>query len=179
MMINDTRTKVFMAGTLALTLVTGFALAGARATTTRTGGQPAAKQTQVKPPQPIVVVVTDLDPAAVFDSTTPVVPASMPLGPFDAHKVMDLHVLSVVDRTVIGDAPFDQRTRFILPDGGVYEERTTPVDPAARRASLAGKELDLTGYEFSLLHALASRAPPPRFSASTTRCSSSASSPAA
>ncbi|HVP69117.1 MAG TPA: response regulator transcription factor [Anaeromyxobacteraceae bacterium] len=32
------------------------------------------------------------------------------------------------------------------------------VDPAARKASLAGRELELTGYEFSLLYALASRA---------------------
>lgn len=32
------------------------------------------------------------------------------------------------------------------------------VDPAARRASLEGKELSLTSYEFALLHALAARA---------------------
>ncbi|HEU4385017.1 MAG TPA: response regulator transcription factor [Anaeromyxobacteraceae bacterium] len=32
------------------------------------------------------------------------------------------------------------------------------LDPAARRATLAGKDLPLTGYEFSLLYALASRA---------------------
>ncbi len=32
------------------------------------------------------------------------------------------------------------------------------VDPAARRASLGGKELSLTSYEFALLHALAARA---------------------
>ncbi len=32
------------------------------------------------------------------------------------------------------------------------------VDPAARRATLGGKDLPLTGYEFSLLYALASRA---------------------
>ena len=32
------------------------------------------------------------------------------------------------------------------------------VDPGARRATLAGREIALTGYEFSLLHALAERA---------------------
>jgi DNA-binding response OmpR family regulator len=32
------------------------------------------------------------------------------------------------------------------------------VDPGARRATLSGRELPLTGYEFSLLHALADRA---------------------
>jgi DNA-binding response OmpR family regulator len=32
------------------------------------------------------------------------------------------------------------------------------LDPASRRATLGGRELDLTGYEFALLHALASRA---------------------
>ena len=32
------------------------------------------------------------------------------------------------------------------------------VDPSARRATLGGKDLPLTGYEFSLLYALASRA---------------------
>jgi len=32
------------------------------------------------------------------------------------------------------------------------------VDPASRRASVSGRELDLTGYEFSLLYALAARA---------------------
>ncbi len=32
------------------------------------------------------------------------------------------------------------------------------LDPAARRAALAGKDLTLTGYEFALLYALASRA---------------------
>jgi DNA-binding response OmpR family regulator len=32
------------------------------------------------------------------------------------------------------------------------------VDPGARRATLGGREVQLTGYEFSLLHALAERA---------------------
>ena len=32
------------------------------------------------------------------------------------------------------------------------------LDPAARRATVGGKDLILTGYEFSLLYALASRA---------------------
>lgn len=32
------------------------------------------------------------------------------------------------------------------------------IDPASRRASVSGRELSLTGYEFALLHALAERA---------------------
>jgi DNA-binding response OmpR family regulator len=40
----------------------------------------------------------------------------------------------------------------------VVEVGELVVDPGARRATMGGRELSLTGYEFSLLHALAERA---------------------
>ncbi|GEM_PF-6156195 len=51
-------------------------------------------------------------------------------GPFDGPETVDLWVVTVFDRRQLSGS-FDQVTRFILPDGHVYETRTTPVEPGA------------------------------------------------
>ncbi len=106
--------------------------------------QPAARQAALRQ-----VVVTNLDPATVFDSNTPVAMNETNLGPFDVKQTLDVWIVSMYDRAATGAKPFDQRIRLILPDGGVYEDRVTPVDPSALpgrttvRPDLAGHPIPL------------------------------------
>ncbi len=51
-------------------------------------------------------------------------------GPFSGPDTNDLWVVTVYDRRQLASG-FDQVTRFVLPDGHVYETRTTPVEPSA------------------------------------------------
>ncbi|HWO65712.1 MAG TPA: response regulator transcription factor [Umezawaea sp.] len=63
-----------------------------------------------------------------------------------------------------GAAQLDARIRAVLRRGGEHTEDAAVVvgglrvDPRSRRASLDGRELDLTPREFDLLHYLANRA---------------------
>jgi len=63
-----------------------------------------------------------------------------------------------------GAAQLDARIRAVLRRGGEHAEDAAVVvgglriDPRSRRASLDGRELDLTPREFDLLHYLANRA---------------------
>ncbi len=105
---------------------------------------PAARQPALRQ-----VVVTNLDPATLFNSNAPITMTEANLGPFDVKQTLDVWIVTMYDRTVTGTRPFDQRVRLILPDGGVYEDRVTPVDPSALpgrttiRPDLAGHPIPL------------------------------------
>lgn len=60
-------------------------------------------------------------------------------GPFVGPETNDVWVVTVYDRRQL-DGPFDQVTRFILPDGNVYETRTTPVEPGALPGTRANRD---------------------------------------
>ncbi len=76
------------------------------------------------------VVVTDQNPNAVFKEGRFVL-RRLSTGPFDAHRTLNLYIVTVLDRRQLKPGSYDQITRLILPDGSLYEERVTPVDPAA------------------------------------------------
>ncbi|UCF68258.1 MAG: hypothetical protein JSV80_02850 [Acidobacteriota bacterium] len=92
----------------------------------------------VSPVEPVVteaavvaVVVTDTDPASLFQPGSRYVAQPLSTGPFNAHETLNLYIITVYDRRAVGREPFDQVTRFILPDGSLYERRVTPIDPAS------------------------------------------------
>ncbi|RMG45741.1 MAG: hypothetical protein D6718_06645 [Acidobacteria bacterium] len=77
------------------------------------------------------VVVTDQDPSSVFQPGRRFVLRPLSTGPFDAHRTLNLFIITVFDRRQMPEGNYDQVTRLILPDGSLYEERTTPVNPGA------------------------------------------------
>ncbi len=83
--------------------------------------------------------VTDVPPAAILaGESSPATP--LWTGPFDPAAIDDLHVVAILDRRLVGDGPVDQVTRFVLPDGHLYELRVTPVDPAGAHGSSVARE---------------------------------------
>ncbi len=94
-------------------------------------------------PAIFAVLVTDLDPMALAERDRIVIRASRWTGPFDAKATAQLQVFVVLDRRLIGEAPFDLITSFRLPDGSLYQKRVLPVDPngeseqRVRRSQLA------------------------------------------
>ncbi|MBP7146085.1 MAG: hypothetical protein KBD01_00960 [Acidobacteria bacterium] len=122
-----------LAAVVAVALALGLALTPALA-------KKKAPQTS---PKIHAVVVTSVDPDEVLQaSAKQYKKGPFPLGPFRAHDTVNLYVVSVYDRRGVS-GPFDQVTKFVLPDGSNYETRTMPVDPAGlpnatvRRAELA------------------------------------------
>ncbi len=97
---------------------------------------------RVERPAVVTAAVLDVNPAEVLAGRTGTVGDPAHLGPFDAKTTMTVYVVAVYDRSRIGSAPFDQHVRLFLPDGNLYEDRVTPVDPQAlpgatvRRADL-------------------------------------------
>lgn len=102
-------------------------------------------------PAILAVLVTDLDPTALADQDRLSIRASRWTGPFAAQETDNLYVLSVLDRRVIGTAPFDLVVKFKLPDGSTYQTRTVPVDPTEKsgrkvfRPDLAPKPIRVMG----------------------------------
>lgn len=88
-------------------------------------------------PAPMIrgVLVTDLDPALVVHDGNGYAGPPAHLGPFNAHRTLNLYVVTAMDPGQLGEESFDQVTRFILPDGSTYETRVTPVDPSAEPGS--------------------------------------------
>lgn len=75
------------------------------------------------------ILVTDTDPALIIDPAVSV--RSFWNGPFDGQDTLNLYVVTLLDKNQLGTEEFDLLTRFVLPDGHVYEQRVMPVDPAA------------------------------------------------
>ena len=90
----------------------------------------AKKKAKQVSPEILAVVVTSVDPdEALQASAKEYRRGSFPQGPFLAHETVNLYVVSVYDQRGF-TGPFDQVTKFVLPDGSTYESRTMPVDPA-------------------------------------------------
>lgn len=112
-----------LAGVAVFSVLSGMALSVLAAERT-----PVARAASQRPAL-IWTAVTDTDPADYFSNKKA---APVPnLGPFNARTVEDLFVVAIYDRRLIGNQPFDQVTRFILPDGGLFQENVTPINPAA------------------------------------------------
>ncbi|GEM_PF-3962989 len=92
----------------------------------------------------ISTLVTSIDPDAVIEMNRGEL-LRVSTGPFDAPETLQLFVVTVYDRRAVGTEDFDQVTRFILPDGSVYETRTTPVSPTALPGEVVDRE-DLAPY---------------------------------
>ncbi|MDQ7087835.1 MAG: hypothetical protein Q9Q13_08260 [Acidobacteriota bacterium] len=76
------------------------------------------------------VLVTDIDPAKVAAGEGVSLHPGWN-GPFHAHQTLAVWVVTVMDRRSLGSDGLDVVTRFILPDGSLYQTMTTPVDPNA------------------------------------------------
>ena len=76
------------------------------------------------------VLVTDIDPARVAAEGRLSLHPDWN-GPFRAHQTLAVWVVAVMDRRALGTDPLDVITRFVLPDGSVYQTVTTPVNPEA------------------------------------------------
>jgi hypothetical protein len=83
------------------------------------------------PPPLTRVIVTDVNPATLLHARDGAAAGPLKLNSFDAKSTLDVYVVALYDRTRVGDRPFDERLRLILPDGGTYLNRVIPVDPTA------------------------------------------------
>ncbi|GEM_PF-5448221 len=88
-------------------------------------------EVEMRAPEPLTSVVTDTNPRAILPLTKQkITDPSIPTGPFNAHRTVMLHILSVYDRRTFGRQPFTQITRFILPNGSLYGTRSVSVTPS-------------------------------------------------
>jgi hypothetical protein len=94
------------------------------------------------------VVVTDQNPADLLAANK--LPSQLDPGPFNGPATTQLYVIAIYDRTRLGNRPFDQRVRFTLPDGHVYETRIDPVDPRGVPAQEMVRE-DLASHPVPVL----------------------------
>ncbi len=90
------------------------------------------------------IFVTSTDPAGLLGDTGYTMDARAE-GPFQAHDTLNVYIVAMFDRALVVDGACDQITRFILPDGSVYETRVTPIDLESEPGEMI-KRADLASH---------------------------------